>query len=45
LAEARWQRKYDGLQRNLDQVLESIDQCIALVEAQGASVREFLEKY
>jgi cytosol alanyl aminopeptidase len=37
--------RYDGLQRNLDQTRESIDQCIALVEAQSASVKEFLEKY
>jgi hypothetical protein len=37
--------KYEGLQRNLDQTLETIDQCIALVQAQGASVRGFLEKY
>ena len=37
--------KYDGLQRNLDQTLETINQCIALVQAQGASVRRFLEKY
>lgn len=38
-------KKYDGTQHNLDQTLESVDQCIALVAAQGASVREFLEKY
>jgi cytosol alanyl aminopeptidase len=38
-------KKYDGAQHNLDQTLESVDQCVALVAAQGASVQEFLEKY
>lgn len=37
--------RYDGLQRNLDQTRETMDQCLALVEAQSASVKEFLEKY
>jgi cytosol alanyl aminopeptidase len=38
-------KKYDGAQHNLDETLETVDQCIALVAAQGASVREFLERY
>ena len=38
-------KKYDGAQHSLDETLETVDQCIALVAAQGASVREFLERY
>jgi alanyl aminopeptidase len=37
--------KYAGASRNLAQVLESIDLCIAQKAAQQESVREFLEKY
>jgi hypothetical protein len=37
--------KYEGAQHNLDQTLEAVDQCVALVAAQGSSVKEFLEKY
>ena len=39
------EKKYDGLQHNFDETLESVDQCIAVVAAESASVREFLEKY
>jgi hypothetical protein len=37
--------KYDGAPRNLAQVLEGIDLCIARVAAQRPSVSEFLAKY
>ncbi len=37
--------KYDGAARNLAQVLESVDLCIARVAAQRPSVTEFLAKY
>jgi hypothetical protein len=37
--------KYDGATRNLAQVLESVDLCIARVAAQRPSVTEFLSKY
>jgi alanyl aminopeptidase len=37
--------KYDGAPRNLAQVLESVDLCIARVAAQRPSVIEFLSKY
>jgi cytosol alanyl aminopeptidase len=37
--------KYDGSQHTLDQTLEKIDQCIALVQAQQPSVAKFLKSY
>jgi alanyl aminopeptidase len=37
--------RYDGAPRNLAQVLENVDLCIARVSAQRASVSEFLAKY
>jgi alanyl aminopeptidase len=37
--------KYDGLQHNLDETLEVVDQCVAVKAIEGPSVREFLEKY
>jgi cytosol alanyl aminopeptidase len=37
--------KYDGLQHNLDETLEAVDQCMALKAAEEPSVRTFLEKY
>jgi cytosol alanyl aminopeptidase len=37
--------KYEGAPRNLAQVLESVDLCIARVAAQRPSVSEFLAKY
>ncbi|MBV9746935.1 MAG: ERAP1-like C-terminal domain-containing protein, partial [Acidobacteriia bacterium] len=38
-------KRYEGAQHNLEQTLESVDQCMALVGAQGGSVKEFLQKY
>jgi cytosol alanyl aminopeptidase len=38
-------KKYDGLQHTLDETLERIDQCIALVRAQQPSVEGFLKSY
>jgi cytosol alanyl aminopeptidase len=38
-------KKYDGLQHTLDETLERIDQCIALVRAQQPSVESFLKRY
>ena len=37
--------KYEGAPRNLAQVLESIDLCVARVDAQRAGVADFLKKY
>jgi hypothetical protein len=37
--------KYDGAPRNLAQILEGVDLCIARVAAQRPSVSEFLSKY
>jgi len=37
--------KYEGAPRNLAQVLESIDLCVARVSAQRAGVAEFLKQY
>jgi hypothetical protein len=37
--------RYDGAPRNLAQVLEGVDLCIARVSAQRPSVSEFLAKY
>jgi hypothetical protein len=37
--------QYDGVSRNLAQTLETVDLCIARVEAQRPSVSEFLARY
>jgi hypothetical protein len=37
--------KYQGAPRNLAQVLEGIDLCVARKAAQAPSVASFLEKY
>jgi alanyl aminopeptidase len=38
-------KKYDGLQHNLDETVEGVEACAALVRTQGPSVQEFLSKY
>jgi cytosol alanyl aminopeptidase len=38
-------KKYDGSKHTLDETLERIDQCIALVRAQQPSVESFLKSY
>jgi cytosol alanyl aminopeptidase len=38
-------KRYDGSQHTLDETLEKIDQCIALIRAQQPSVEGFLKSY
>jgi cytosol alanyl aminopeptidase len=38
-------KRYDGSQHTLDETLERIDQCVALVRAQQPSVESFLKGY